>query len=331
MPRGSFTMDQVKRSGTDFPRLKLGQGEYARIVVIEKEPTYAWTHRLVKPKFSPVTGQMLFRTAERRSGEKVEVPDLDFVGNPVCFGDLQVLDEKGVDPDHCPVCKLAIDAPEQFTAPERRFAVHVLKYATKPGGSAISSPFSVQTLVWVMSENRFSQVTTKISEWGGDPTKVDLVLGPCINAGFQNYEIGVGQSCEMRSDAERLKRAAETFQENNAGDLEPYCGRVKEMKWVRQDIDDVKAAWAKAAHGGSAPAPVDTSGTLDSSLLDNIGGPAVPSADLSSLDDTVGGSETVAPAPTSQPASAPVAAAASPTVSEPGEDLDFADILAGLK
>lgn len=335
MPKASFTLDQVKKSGTDFPKIKLAQNEIMRIVVIEDAPTYAWTHRLQKPKFSPVTGQMMMKTIERRNGEKISVPDLDFVGAPVCFGNLDVLDEKGIDKDHCPICAKVMDYPEHFSAPERRFAVHVLKYATKPGTSQVSSPFSVETRVWVMSENRFSQVTQKIAEWGGNPTNVDLILGPCINAGFQNYEIGVGQSCEMRGSEERMTRAAETFKENNAGDLEPYCGRVKEMKWVQQDIDDVMSAWEKAAGGASRPAEVDTSGTLDSSLLDSIGTPAkaAPVADLSSLDDTVG-APAVAEAPVAEVALAPASVPAAAPAEAPAakEDItSFDDILNGLR
>lgn len=329
MPKIAFSQDNVKRSGTDFPRVKLDQGATWRIVVIEKEPTYAWTHRMVKPKFSPVTGRMQMKTIERRNGEKLDVPDLDFVGSPVCHGNIDILNDKGVDPDHCPICREYQNNPEQFSAPERRFAVHVLKYATKPGGSALTSPFSVETRVWVMSENRFAKVTSVISEWGGDPTAVDLVLGPCNNAGFQNYEIAAGQRCEMRADESRLQRAAETFKENNAGDLEPYCGRVTELRWINNDIDEIKAAWRKAAGGGSAPATVDVSDTLDTSLLDSVGGgskaPAkdAPVADLSQLDDTVGGADEVAAPVEREPQ--PAAAKAAPASN--GTDLDFDSLL----
>lgn len=329
MPKATFTLDSVKKSGTDFARVKLGQNEIWRVVVIEKEPTYAWTHRLQKPRFSPVTGEMLMKTVERRNGEKISLPDLDFVGAPTCLGTLEVLDDKGVDPAHCPACAAALKTPEQFTQPERRFAVHVLKYATKPGTSQVALPFSVETRVWVMSENRFAKVTQVITEWGGDPTAVDLVLGPCNNAGFQNYEIAAGNVCEMRADKDRMQRAVETFRENNAGDLEPYCGRVTDRRFIEQDVDDVRAAWRKAS-GGAAPTPVDTSGTLDSSMLDTIAAPAAQPAapvaePLSALDDTVGAS-----IPAEVPAAAPVAVSAAAPAASAGEDMSFDDLLNGL-
>lgn len=332
MPKATFTLDSVKKSGTDFARVKLGQNEIWRVVVIEKEPTYAWTHRLQKPRFSPVTGEMLMKTVERRNGEKISLPDLDFVGAPTCLGTLEVLDDKGVDPAHCPACDAALKSPEQFTQPERRFAVHVLKYATKSGSPQISQPFSVETRVWVMSENRFAKVTQVITEWGGDPTSVDLVLGPCNNAGFQNYEVAAGAVCEMRADSERLKRAAETFRENNAGDLEPYCGRVTDRRFIEQDIDDVRAAWKKA-QGGAAPAPVDTSGTLDSSMLDTLAAPAAQPAapagePLSALDDIVGGTSEPAAAPAEVAAAVPSSPAA--PAAPKGEDMSFEDLLNGL-
>lgn len=325
MPKLAFSQDNVKRSGTDFPRLRLDQGATERIVIIESEPTYAWTHRMVKPKFSPVTGRMQMKKVTRRSGEEIEVPDLDFVGSPICHGSIDVLNDKGVDPDHCPICREYQKNSEQFSAPERRFAVHVLKYATKPGGAQLSLPFSLETRIWVMSENRFAKVTGVIGEWGGDPKAVDLVLGPCINAGFQNYEIAAGQRCEMRVDEERMKRAAETFRENHVEDLEPYCGRVTELRWINNDIDEIKAAWRKAAGGGSEVPAADVTDTLDASLLDSVGtskAPAkeAPTADLSQLDETVGGGSSEAAVQTERetvPAKA----------SGGGPDLDFDDLL----
>lgn len=331
MPKLTFSSDNVKKSGTDFPRVKLEQGATWRIVVIEKEPTYAWTHRMVKPKFSPVTGRMQMKEITRRSGEKVEVPDLDFVGSPICHGNIDVLDDKGVDPDHCPICREYTKNPEQFSAPERRFAVHVLKYATKAGGAQLASPFSVESRVWVMSENRFAKVTQVITEWGGDPTQVDLVLGPCNNAGFQNYEIAAGQRCEMRSgpDADdRLRRAVETFRENHVEDLEPYCGRQTELRWINSDIDDIKAAWRKAAGGGTEPAAVDVSNTLDTSLLDSVGTKSAkeaPTADLSQLDDTVGGSGGGLDEFASAPAQKEPEKVSAPAGG--GSDLNFDDLL----
>ena len=337
MPKLTFSNDNVKKSGTDFPRVKLDQGATWRIVIIESEPTYAWTHRMVKPKFSPVSGRMMMKKITRRSGEEIEVADLDFVGSPVCHGSVDILNDKGVDPDHCPICREYQSNPEQFSAPERRFAVHVLKYATKPGGAQLApGPFNVETRVWVMSENRFAKVTGIISEWGGDPRGVDLVLGPCSNAGFQNYEIAAAQKCEWTADDERKARAIETFKGNNAGDLEPYCGRVTELRWINNDIDDIKAAWRRALGGASggdtSPPPVDVSGTLDTSLLDSVGSKKAtepPTADLSQLDDTVGGvSDTgegldiFAPDPPKEEVKAPAARTAAPA----GE-LDFDSLL----
>lgn len=317
MPKITFDTSNVRSSGTSFPTLKLTQNETARIVLAEDGPVYEWVHRLNKPKLSPVTGKLVTKEIViQRTQEKKTVPDEEFVGTPVCFGSDDILSDRGSDPDNCVVCKAAQDYPEYFSAPERKFAVHVLKYATKSGSSKVSEPLSLTTLVWRLSEKRYAKVASIVEEFGGDPLTTDLILGPCINAGFQNYELAGSPVCAIATSEENLNRARQTYEGNNAGDLSPYCGRKSDPRYVKQDVDEILGRWRKVQQAEESgvseePAAPDFAGTLAESGSALIEGPAgskaaeVPSASLDDLDSTIGNT---APATASEePAAAPAA------------------------
>jgi hypothetical protein len=342
MPKIGFASSNVRSSDTKFPAVKLTSGEYWRVVIAEPEPTFEWVHQLRKPKLSPVTGKLQERKITTRDGEERMVPDMEFVGSPICLGNLDALEDRGVDPDHCPVCKAALDYPDFFSGPERRFAVHVLKYGTKPGTPQVSpGPLNLETRVWRMSEARYAKVVSVIEEFAqdGDPRSVDIVLGPCTNQTYQNYEIAGSPNCVIRQSEENLRRAVETFQGNNAGDLSSYCGRKAERRYVESDIAEIVSRWRKAQGGGEAPAAPDFSGTLAASgagLLEGSGvaapaaAAAPPAVDLSALDDTVGQAAPAEESPAPAQESAPAQQESPAPAESKGSEVGFGDLLASL-
>lgn len=319
MPKSTFSTKNVRNSGTQFPQLKLEQqGGYARIKLAEAEPTFEWVHRLQRPKLSPVDGRVLYKTIEVGKGENKEtkeVPDLDFVGTPICLGNDDILEDRGVDPDHCPICKAAMDHPDMFDKPERKWAVHVFRYATKGNGTQPVEPIQFEVKVWRLSDNRYARVVSVLEEFAaqvdGDPLRVDLTLGPCNNVKFQNYEVQGSPVCALDKNPAKWAEAEETFRSNNAGDLSPYCGRKADPKYIRADIDEIKSKWMAANSGGAKVEEPDLSGTMSSSLLDTTpavaapaAAPAAPSVSLDQLDSTIGGSaetETEEEAPAAAP------------------------------
>jgi hypothetical protein len=328
MPQTTFHTDNVRSSATGFPKLKLDHGQIVRLVCIEQGPTFEWVHQLQKPRKSPVTNKAVMVTRKRKNGEEYQDYDQEFVGAPICLGDPDVLADKGADPAKCPLCKASIE-DEAFRGPQRRFAIHVLKYSTKTGSGTITEPFSVETLVWVLSDNRFTALASIFTEHAPDgeqpdPRKVDLVLGPCTNASFQNYEIKAGAKCEMLQSQERLQRAMTTYQENHAPDLTPYCGRVTERRWIEQMIEEIQERYAEIRSGGAPVAIPDVSETLDSSLLDSTptvastpkeASPAVTPDLAAAVESVVTADATPAPAEEKAPK---------------GEETSFEDLLASL-
>jgi hypothetical protein len=335
----TFSTDNVRQSDTKFPAVKLAQNEYWRVVIAEPQPTYEWVHTLRKPKLSPIDGKLQVREVTNKDGSKREVTDMDFVGSPRCLGSIDILEDRGIDNDHCPACQAALDYPDFFTRPERRFAVHVLKYSTKSGTSQVApGPLNLETKVWRMSEARYAKVAQVIEEFGGenpDPTKIDLVLGPCTNAMYQNYEIAGSPQCYVARDEASWARAVETFEGNNAGDLTPYCGRKSDAGQINADIKEIVGRWKSAQAGGAPVEQPDFSNTLAQSGAGLLEGATAkrsepepaPTVDLASgLDDTVGGAANDDP-PFEEKAEAPAPSAGS---SSGKTAVSFADLMGSL-
>jgi hypothetical protein len=275
MPTTTFGQDKVRASATSFPKIKLALNEIARVVCMEPGPVYEWVHNLQKPKFSAIDGKpKIVWLKKKDSEEQYQDYDMEFVGTPICLGDPDVLDEKGVDPSKCPACKLSVDE-DYVRPPSRRFATHVLQYSTKIGTPNLSTPFSVQTRVWSMSEGRFAQIVQVLSEFSTDgsavdPRKIDLILGACTSANFQNYAIKAARECALIASKENLERGMMTFKENHASDLSAFCGRKSTLQYLTQDLEDITEAWSRIRTGSSLPVPdLDLANTLDSSLLDS--------------------------------------------------------------
>lgn len=288
MPLTTFSPDNVKVSPTSFPKVKLGKGEKGRVVCVERQPAYEWVHELKRPMFSKVHGQPLMEFRERSNGEKFETYKLDFVGRPICHGDPDILEDRGIDPDHCYACKLAKET-DYVSAPSRRYAIHVLQYATETGSTSIAEPFSVATRVWVLTERRFAEIVELMrEEKTTDPRTIDILLSQKGPESFQQYDMQLGRACELLASKERLTRGMQTYEANHAPDLAPFCGRTVDHKFLREDVDSIVAAWRKVREfesGDTTEPGVPSSGIseVDSSLLDMVGGgqkrPAAQSAD----------------------------------------------------
>src|SRR5690606_26108976 len=121
--------------------------------------------------------------AERKDGSTYEINVMEFVGNPLCSGVEDTLEEKGTDPANCSVCALVEQFPKRFSAPRRRYVAHVMRYRTKAGTFDITSPFAVEVLVWSFTDKKFNTIVD-IAEEHGDLRKKDLLFGPCTNENF---------------------------------------------------------------------------------------------------------------------------------------------------
>lgn len=246
MAKMAFKAANKSEAFENFPKLKLEQDESARIALFE-EPEVGFVHNLRAPKL--LNGVVQYKVVKTKEGEREEM-DFDFIGNPICLGDLNVLEERGVDPKNCPACKAAQEAPDMFAPPKRRFAMHVFQYTTN-GTSKPTRNFQGSVKVWAFTDQKFNELIDLMEEApDGDMTKIDIILGPCEHKPFQKFKIIHSNQVKWRESEATMAAFDEIIKENRAKDLEKFLGRPTRKEWLEDDLDKVRARW-KAAHGQS--------------------------------------------------------------------------------
>lgn len=279
MPRTTFAPENKREDSSTFPKLSLEKDERARIVCIEQEPIFEWVHNLKAPQI--VNNKPVYRPVEQRDGSVRQEMQFDFIGRPICLGEYGVIQDKGLDVDGCPVCAEA--AKGNFVRPpERRFAFHVVRYATKPGGFEVQTPFQAQVLVWAFTEKMFSKLSDFTTEFG-DMRLRDLMLGPCTNKMFQNFEVMPSNSAAWLANETNKKFVAELYKENQAKDLSVFCGRRADKSFILQDLETVMNR-SRIAFPDNADLSV-LSGVDVQDLLSQSGDIAMPTQDAAVIED----------------------------------------------
>lgn len=277
MPQIDWTPEFKRTSTVEFDRLKLKVGERARIVTLEK-PTFTWVHTLKAPKI--VNGEAHKVIKKRADGSEFADWDMDFVGRPQCLGDFGIIADEGIDPKNCPVCARAKES-EETQAPDRRFAMNIIKYNTRGNGDLVA-PFGCSSQVWSFTEGVFNKLYGIAQEYGGLVGR-DLVLGPCVAPeAFQKFDITAGAKNVWETSDDIKNIVTETHKNNRVEDLEAACGRKVEAKWLRRDIENIKTRWQIA--NGVQVAPVvsekqdvaNLKGELDNLLAPQATAPAEP-------------------------------------------------------
>lgn len=201
---------------------KLNKGEKARLLLIELGPAkegepwgawHEWRHNLQMPEV-------------KENG--VVVREREWVGTYRCLGRPDELEAHRRDPEKCPACAYAAESDE--FAPRPYYAMNVIRYSTKPGSFELQTPFSAQSLVWVFTENVYSQIIEKMQMYATGDGPVDLrrhdMFVTCENATFQNYELDLAPAAAWLSkeynksgDGVKLKElVAEVFKANKCDD-----------------------------------------------------------------------------------------------------------------
>lgn len=252
MPRVEFTEQNVKKNDYDYPKFKLvKKGELARVALLEA-PVAEFVHDLRKPKL--VGGQPQMVTKTRKDDTTYEDYSYEFVSRPICLGDYGTLQEDGSDPEHCPICAEA-KMSDMFYAPKRRFALHVVKYETKPNSTDVKEPFGASTQVYSFTDTVFSELFS-FKQQGFDLRKHDIIV-KCENPTFNGYGFMPAMEAEWLKDDARKKYVSELMKpENLAPDLSIFCGSRKSEKSIEYDIRAVKETWAIVT-GVSTSSPVD--------------------------------------------------------------------------
>jgi hypothetical protein len=242
MAKMSFSSTNKSQDTETFPKLKLDQDESARIACFE-EPEVGFVHNLRAPKI--VNNEIQYKIVETKNGPDRQM-EFDFVGNPICLGDFNVLQDRGIDPKNCPACKAAQDEPDMFAAPKRRFAMHVFQYQTN-GTSKPTKAFNGSVKVWAFTDQKFNEIIDLSEEApDGDIRNVDLILGPCENKLFQKFKMISSGQVKWRESEQTKAQFQDITEENRAKDLEKFLGRSTKKDWLEDDLDKVRNKWRVA-------------------------------------------------------------------------------------
>lgn len=243
MPRVTFTEPiGPDRNASAFPKMKLGEGEIARVACLE-QPVMVYVHTLEKPKI--LNGKAVMEEKSRKDKSTYTKNAMKYVSSFLCLGDYDVMKERGVDPDNCPACKQSTRSDE-VRAPKPKYAMNVLRYATKPNTRGEVTPqFNAWVEAWVYSDQQYKKLRNfALEDW--NLQEHDLVLGPCEDESFQRFEIVISpKDAAWRVSDETKKMALTIFKENKAPDeeLELLCARKVEKKYIEQDLETVHEAW----------------------------------------------------------------------------------------
>lgn len=272
MPKVTFSEENIQKNDYDYPKFKLGtKGEVARIAIIE-DPVAEFVHNIRKPKLVGGVPEKVIK-----QGKKGEYEDYvyEFVARPICLGDYSTLQQDGSDPDRCPICAEA-KRSDRFSAPQRRFALHVLRYETKPNSTEVKEPFSARTEVYSFTDKVFNKFYSFKQE-GFDLKTHDLVV-KCENPDFAGYDFSVSMKGEWTESDSRKDYVRQLFQaENLAPDLAIFCGNKKTEKGIEYDIRAVNEAWDQALG-------INTQSATDSAI--SSVGTSLVGGDISSILDT---------------------------------------------
>lgn len=269
MPKMSFNSDNKSSGQDNFPKLKLDQDESARIAIFE-EPEVEFVHNLRTPKI--VNGEVQYKVAQDGSRQM----DFAFVSNPICLGDFNTLEERGIDPKNCPLCKAVQDAPDMFQAPKRRFAMHVFQYTTN-GTSKATKAFQGSVKILAFTDQRFNEIADLREEIeSGNLSDIDVILGPCENKLFQKYKIIASPMVKWKETEATRAQFQEIIQDNRAKDIRNFIGRPMKKDWMADEIVKVKKGWQQAngqqgetANDGLASAEKDLDAGLGNLLNTN--------------------------------------------------------------
>lgn len=316
MPRIEFKSENVKKSDYDYPKFKLDKkGEQARIAILES-PVAEFVHNIRKPKL--VAGIPEKEVKTTRTGQEYEDYKYEFVSRPICLGDYGVIEQDGSDPANCPICAEA-KRSDRFSSPQRRFALHVVRYDTKANSTEVKEPFSARTEVYSFTDKVFTKLFSFTQE-GFNLQSHDIVV-TCENPAFAGYDFSITMKGEWTASDERKSYIKELLRpENLAPDLAVFCGSKKSEKGIEYDIIAVNEAWDMATG-------VQSRSTEDVAMS-SVGSAGSLVGDLGSIMDSPSSStDAWAPAQADISAAEKMTASA-PVAADPASD--FNDLLKGL-
>jgi hypothetical protein len=296
MPRAAISETLKTADGVDqYDYLKLDTGEWARLLVIDDENAWwEWVHSMRAPVIDDEDMPVMVNKT-RRDGSSAGLDySMGFVGQRICLGDPAVVEDKGLDVTRCPACESAGRGTKGM-APERRFAVPVIRYKCKKRNSTdLQSTPGGDILVWKLGQRLYNQLIDNkkaIRELLEIPEEqktfplrsADIVI-ECEDGNFNRLAF----KPPMRP-AYRDPKVFEWVIWPTDAQLKAACGRDGDRDDMVMDVQSVEDRWRKAERAGKdgvrRPDPTgngpvssgqpsqDVDASLTDLLADHPGGP----------------------------------------------------------
>jgi hypothetical protein len=177
------TAGNVIKSFQTANKLKLDQGEKARVMLAEYKPATEDAQD-VGPMSEFVYD---IRIPDQREGDRV-TQEGKWFGTFIAPGDPAKLEEFGWDDAILPAdcIEFIRNAPDMFRV-SRKHATNVVLYTLKPGSFELAHPSSCQHKVWVFGEGMFKTLSG-IYDTYKDLRRYDILL-TCENKQFQRFQV----------------------------------------------------------------------------------------------------------------------------------------------
>jgi hypothetical protein len=346
MPRAAISETFKTADGVDqYDYLKLDTGEWARLLVIDDENAWwEWVHSMRAPVIDDEDMPVMVNKT-RRDGSSAGLDySMGFVGQRICLGDPSVVEDKGLDVARCPACESAGHGTKGM-APERRFAVPVIRYKCKKRNSTdLQSTPGGDILVWKLGQRLYNQLIDNkkaIRELLEIPEEqktfplrsADIVI-ECEDGNFNRLAFKPPMRPAYRDPkvfewVKELKADKDIWPTD--AQLKAACGRDGDRDHMVMDVQSVEDRWRKAERAGkdgvrrpdptgngpvsNGQAPQDVDASLTDLLADHPGGldEFAPAASAGpAVSDDPFAEEAAAPAVAAPAASAAPAPSADP-------------------
>jgi hypothetical protein len=217
--------------GIDFPKLTLKKDEKARICI---PSTKGW--EVTVRHFVQGVGYVHCHALQ---SENVKTP-----------ADLYKIQEDMGRPDECIMCAMSVKAGERVGAPQRRFAIRVLRYKTDYDGKLSPGGLKYWLEIWIIDNRKFRELRNILEEWGGKAkdkiNQHDLGMH-CEDQKYQTMTVTVKKEAAWMQDKDGVK----TYLQQEAAKFD-----LMECLGATMDKDALHRRFAIAERRTSREAPV---------------------------------------------------------------------------
>jgi len=273
MPRVTISEHDTDANGADlFPKLELdNEGEKARLFIPLDDAWAEWVHTIRAPVFEG--GEPSIEKADRKGGR--DRYETYFIGQRICLGDPEVMQETRSDPRNCPACAAAERGVVEQLAADRRYSIPVIRYACKTKTSTevrTGGAVGGEILVWALTSRMYRSLAGVVGQMRDllelpEPAEIHLRFADVVvereSGGPQRLKfLPPARSAAAKDESVRAYiRALWGDRDNRPTDeqLRARCGRDPDRVYMVQDVQQAEREWAKVRRfegGGAAADPL---------------------------------------------------------------------------